>query len=62
MVKTKEELIEIREAYYKMRRQEDAVANYPIELLIEWDNVRMKLNPHARLSPAQIELQQNGEA
>lgn len=29
---------------------------YPIELLIEWDNVRLKLNPKAKLSAAQKQI------
>lgn len=43
------------EAYMEMRRRcsyEKDVA-FPINLLIEWDEMRMRLNPNARLSSAQ---------
>lgn len=46
-----------KEAYGSMRYKIGGVystaLNYPIELLMEWDDTRMKLNPHAPLSYAQ---------
>lgn len=44
-------------AYREMRLRVDpsgtATAQYPISLLMEWDEARCKLNPNARLSYAQ---------
>lgn len=33
-----------------------SASSYPIELLIEWDNARLKLNPKAKLSAAQKQI------
>ena len=51
------------EAYYEMRRRcnDKESATYPVELLIKWDEVRLKLNPEAKLSYAQELLQQRRE-
>ena len=61
MIGIDRELTEKEEAYYKMRLdKKQGGAHFPIELLIEWDEARLKLNPDAVLSPAQLELKEKG--
>ena len=52
---------DLQDAYSEARRRSCATnaseQSFPITLLIEWDEVRCKVNPHAELSYAQKLLQ-----
>lgn len=52
-----QEITKVTAAYQKMQRHAKAsgalTTKFPIGILVEWDNVRCKLNPEARLSYAQ---------
>jgi len=52
-------------AYQEMQRHAKAsgalTTRFSVDILVEWDNVRCKLNPEARLSYAQKLLLLSGE-
>lgn len=47
---------EMRKDLFKGKNTRDMNRSVPIEFYIEWDRLRMLLNPKVKLSPAQMSL------